>query len=114
MSLLSSGAVYKGELDMFGSKFVYVFKFTEFTPSGVFHYSHQVYNMGMLADDKDGDGRFEHIDADNAKIFYTDPETSFEGTVNLNTGAFNGTATQISQLFSGTQGEFKLAFDKFE
>jgi hypothetical protein len=114
MSLLSNGALYKGDFNMSGSIFTYIFKFNEFTPTGIFLFNHNIYDGTFLVDSKNGEGRFEQIDADNTKIFYSDPETSFGGIVNLNTGVIEGTAVQAAGLMQGKQGKFKLVFEKFE
>jgi hypothetical protein len=106
------GAIFKGELNMFEQAFSYLFTIQEVTESG-FRFKHKlaVESLNMVVDEKEGDGTWSKVDENIVKLKFSDPETSFEGDLNVNSGEIFGEANQSSGIFLGTKGKFNLKYD---
>jgi hypothetical protein len=110
-SIFHNNAVFKGELKMFDQTFSYDFEILE-VGVGNFRFKHKisVEAMNMTIDQKEGEGVWEKLDENVVKIRYNDPETNFEGDVNVNTMKIMGTAKQANGLFTGSPGTFELYY----
>jgi hypothetical protein len=112
INILNNNVIYKGNLVMFDQTFSYLFEFLEVSDNA-FRFKHKlaVDSLGLVVDEKEGKGTWVKIDENIIKITYSDPETSFEGDLNTNSGEFRGDATQSTGLFTGSKGKFELKYD---
>lgn len=110
-NLISAGSKFVGELNMWNAKFEYIFVVEE-VGNETFKYTHEIYSSGgvkMLVDKKSGNGQFRKIDENVYEFKYSDPETAFDSTINVNTKEIQGTASQIKGFSQGMKGTFQLA-----
>jgi hypothetical protein len=110
MESLSDDNVFVGILRMFGSNYNYILKIRSLNQEGTFDFLHEIRQGGYVADRKEGKGNYEQIQS-LINITYSDPETKFEGVIDLETQKLTGTSKQTSGFSTGTTGTFELKLE---
>jgi hypothetical protein len=107
---------FKGDLNMFGTNFDYMIKFTNVTQSK-FNFHHEISQDENVVDSKNGEGSIEVVDENILKLKYRDPETEFEAKYNINSKEIEGNTRQVSSflgMYNGSTGTFQLKFESAE
>jgi len=100
MSFIPIGAVYEGNLNLWGSNYQYVLEIPEVF-SDKFNFMHSIFKNDIIIDKKTGEGFIKLIDVNFVKLEYQDPETDFEGLLNINTQEISGKANMKSSVVTG-------------